>query len=261
MTTWKDAQKYLSSLWLMDRDDDRPLSFHGAFVPGVAKGLILRHTKPGDWVWDPMCGSGTTGIVATALGRNVFLSDLTPVSAAEPVTHLAIRRIDARVAHLVGKEFPVLLNYAVPNSDEMDWWPRFQFDLIILHPPYHNIIRFSDKPEDLSNAPDIGTFLLKFRDVCQNAGRHLKPGGYLGLVVGDIWETKKSRVIPLGFLCLGYAHDALGGSKSRLKAIVIKDIKGNRQNAGHRNLLLSRLFRWGAVEFTHEYIFSVQKGS
>jgi hypothetical protein len=25
MTTWRDAEKYLSSLWLLDRDDDRPL--------------------------------------------------------------------------------------------------------------------------------------------------------------------------------------------------------------------------------------------
>jgi len=52
MTTWRDAAKYLSSLWLLDREDDQPLDFHGAFIPAVAEGLILRHTQPGD-------GSGT----------------------------------------------------------------------------------------------------------------------------------------------------------------------------------------------------------
>jgi len=37
--------------------------------------LVLMTTVPGDSVLDPMCGSGTTGAVCQALGRNAFLSD------------------------------------------------------------------------------------------------------------------------------------------------------------------------------------------
>lgn len=35
-------------------------------------------TKPGDIVFDPMCGSGTTGAVCMTLGRKAVLSDINP---------------------------------------------------------------------------------------------------------------------------------------------------------------------------------------
>jgi len=135
---------------------------------------------------------------------------------------------------------------------------RFQFDLVILHPPYHNIIRFSDKFGDLSNCPDIPSFLDLFGVVVKNVGRHVKPGGYLGLVIGDIWQN--GQVMPLGFRCMETALTAMGDG-ARLKAIVVKDIKGHaRHRQAQRNLWLYRYFSWGAVKFDHEYIISIQKG-
>jgi len=41
----------------------------------VFEPLILMTTKPGDIVFDPMCGSGTTGEVCKALGRHAILCD------------------------------------------------------------------------------------------------------------------------------------------------------------------------------------------
>ena len=37
---------------------------------------IEHHTRPGDLVLDPFCGSGMTGLAARRLGRNVILNDL-----------------------------------------------------------------------------------------------------------------------------------------------------------------------------------------
>lgn len=234
--TWREVadKGYLSSLYLLDREDDRGLNFHGAFIPQVAEALILRHTKPGDWVWDPMCGSGTTGIVARKLGRHYLLSDLNPLSAAEKQAGL-IFRADARC----------------------DPAPMQTFDLVILHPPYHNIIRFSDKPEDLSNAGSVAEFLEMFSEVVANVSQYLRPGGYIGLVIGDIWENGNG-VVPLGFYCMKRALEIVPGAQ--LKAIVVKDIRNNRFRANRRNLWLSRYYRWGTVEFAHEYIFSIRRG-
>lgn len=253
-TTWRDAGDYLSSLWILSRKDKRPLDFHGAFIPSVAEGLMLRHTKPGDWVWDPMAGSGTTGIVAPALDRNVFLSDLSPLPREGCI---GIWEADAKTAQIGVKYVGPLESTAVPTLD-WDTTSRFLFSLIILHPPYHNIIQFSDKPEDLSNCSEVTAFLSAFGRVCENAGYHLKPKGYLAVVMGDIWEN--AQAVPLGAYCCTAALRALG-KKARLKAIVVKNIEGNRHNAHRRNLLLSRLFRWGGVEFRHEYIYSIQKAA
>lgn len=243
---WRKAEAFLSSLWLLDRDDDRKLDFHGAFIPAVAEGLILRHTEPGDWVWDPMAGSGTTGLVAERLARRCFMSDLTPTSPE-------IVQADARTVE-VWESFagaPVLLTGIGAFR---------KFDLIVLHPPYWCTLRFSEDEADLSNLTELDDFYAAFRHVVANARRHLKPGGYLALVCGDVWVTGEARLEPLAMCCLAIAMGMMGVG-ARLKAIVIKDIKGNRHNHGRARLMLSRFFRWGAVKLAHEYIFSIQAGS
>lgn len=252
--TWRDLAGlgYLSSLYLLDRDDDRPI-FHGAFVPAVARALILRHTEPGAWLWDPFAGSGTSGIVAEELGRQCFMSDLSP---APPVFHMA----DARFARVI--ESP----RGTPMLAECKGPPPFLFPLIILHPPYHSIIKFSEKPQDLSNQKRLASFLSMWSDVCKNAARHLAPGGVMAVVVGDIWLTAEQAkaepafrpgVFPLGFTCMQLALEAAGPG-GRLLSIVVKDIKNNQARARLRNLWLSRYYAWGAVEFAHEYIISVK---
>lgn len=44
--------------------------------------LLRAYTNPGDWVLDPTGGSGTTVVVAKALGRNCTTVELTPENAA-----------------------------------------------------------------------------------------------------------------------------------------------------------------------------------
>jgi len=54
--------------------------YPGTFVPKLPGTLIEALSEPKSWVFDPYCGSGTTGIVALMHGRNVFLSDSNPVA-------------------------------------------------------------------------------------------------------------------------------------------------------------------------------------
>ena len=44
--------------------------------------LVRAHTQPEDWVCDPMCGSGTTGVAALRLGRNALLGDIGDAAGA-----------------------------------------------------------------------------------------------------------------------------------------------------------------------------------
>lgn len=49
---------------------------HPAQKPiAVIEPLVMMTTKPGDVVLDPMCGSGTTGVVCKKLGRHAILCD------------------------------------------------------------------------------------------------------------------------------------------------------------------------------------------
>jgi hypothetical protein len=54
--------------------------FFGKFPPPIARHLIDRFTEKGDWVLDPMMGSGTTAVEALNMRRNVVVRDISPLS-------------------------------------------------------------------------------------------------------------------------------------------------------------------------------------
>lgn len=67
----------LRNYWILGPDP----SNHGhpaAFPRELARRCILLGSREGDVVLDPFGGSGTTGIVANALGRNAVLIELNP---------------------------------------------------------------------------------------------------------------------------------------------------------------------------------------
>ena len=240
---WRIANDYLDSLLLLNRDDETPAAdFHGAFIPAVAESFFLRLTGPDSWTWDPFAGSGTISRAAAKLDRrNAFMTDLNPPGPE-------IHKGDARYIRVTTSD-----DHPTISANQKN--PPFLFDLIILHPPYHNIICFSDDLSDLSNFTTVNGFLAAFKSVAENAYIHLRPGGFLGLVMGDIWATGAAWV-PLAFRCL---DTALGACPSlSLRAIQVKDIKGNRQNK-RRNLRRARCYNAGSVEFNHEYLMTFKK--
>jgi len=90
---------------------------------------------------------------------------------------------------------------------------------LILHPPYWDIIKFSDNPNDLSNASSINNFLDLLGKVVDNTYNILDYNRYMALVIGD--KYSKGEWIPLGFYCMqevlkrGYI----------LKSIIVKILK------------------------------------
>jgi hypothetical protein len=47
-------------------------------------------------------------------------------------------------------------------------------DLVLLHPPYFDIVKFSQKKEDLSNTKSVDHFLEMFKKVLENSKKLLK---------------------------------------------------------------------------------------
>lgn len=60
-----------------------------------------------------------------------------------------------------------------------------RFDFVWLHPPYWRLIRYSDDPRCLSNAPTLADFLQRLRQVFRNCLAVLQPGGRMAVLMGD----------------------------------------------------------------------------
>lgn len=269
---WEQLLKdgLLSSLWLLERGDRAgPLKFHGALIPPLAEGILRRWSRPGDWVWAPLAGSGTVGDEAHRLGRHCLMSDLTP-------TRPDIFKADALYACPLARPISIdghkKLAPAIQQTLPPDTTPGdlFKFDLIVLHPPYYNTLRFSDDPEDLSNRPSLSSFLFSWRVLVANVGCHLRAGGYLVIVCGDVWITQKQARhngdppghCPLAYRVMDQALAALNlwDKTAVLKARVTKDIRGNQARAKQMHLDAYRFTDQGAVFFKAEEVLAIQKG-
>jgi 16S rRNA G966 N2-methylase RsmD len=260
---WREYDEiYTDSLWLFDRRDrsgGHSLDYHGNFIPQIATQVYTRYTCRDDVILDLFLGSGTSALEAMRMGRRCIGVEL----KADLVEH-----VRAKVPpHLRDPDRPdqsgqiriLKGDSQSPETRErvqgvLDAWQRSHAQLVMLHPPYHDIIRFSDSPRDLSNAEDTETFLAQFAAVARNACALLEPGRFACLVIGD--KYARGELIPLGFLCMQQMNEA-GFST---KAIVVKDIQGNEHGKGRSsNLWRYRALAGGYYVFKHEYVIILQK--
>lgn len=89
------------------------------------------------------------------------------------------------------------------------------FDFVWIHPPYWNIIRYSNNGGDLSNIDDYNHFRQALRVCLHRCYAALAPGGRLAVLVGDV--RKRGRYVPI-------VRDVLNweGELGQLRAVIIK---------------------------------------
>jgi hypothetical protein len=125
--------------------------------------------------------------------------------------------------------------------------------MIIMHPPYWDIIKFSENSNDLSAAQSVENFLQMFGNVVENTYGILDNGRYLVLVIGD--KYTKGEWIPLGF----YAMNEVMNRGYSLKSIVVKNFNITKGKRVQEDLWRYRALVGGFYVFKHEYIFLFRK--
>jgi SAM-dependent methyltransferase len=251
---WRDADTYginLSTWWdIPERGDRFPLlvaEFHGAFVPQIAQHAILRYTDPGDVVLDPFVGSGTTLQVATHYRRSSVGIDINPQNIETIETALRRQKVPDTWKALVGDTLdPSVQHHATQAITELG---HDHAGLALVHPPYLDIIRFTNLDGDLSGAESMLDFQASMLSLFCWLKEVVRPGGTVALVIGDLYTD--SQLVPLGFETITTATIA----GLTLKGICVKNIAGNEVGKGKAaNLWKARAWKGRFYTFEHEYI-------
>lgn len=257
MDNWQGlGEIWTDSLWLIpnrDKSGAHTSEYHGNFVPQIPRQVIQRYSKTGEVVLDGFLGSGTTAIEANRLERKCIGVELQPKIAdlAKQIINSDVDNFTSRTEIIVGSSADETIKLEIDNS--LEKLNEKHVSLVILHPPYHDIIKFSENPNDLSNTATVEDFCESFGKVIENTTARLTKGRYLIIVIGDKYAN--SEWIPLSF----YTMQEAMKRRFALKSVVVKDMQNNRAKQNQQQLWRYRALGGGFYIFKHEYIFILRK--
>lgn len=255
LNRWREYEEIKTdSLWIYPNrasGDGHKLDYHGNYIPQIATQLLTRYSKKDEIVLDLFLGSGTTAIEAARLGRRCIGVELKPELVEYVRGKIDPELLDSRIRLLQGNSAaPETIGRVVEALQTMQTSAGPDAaHLLILHPPYTDIIKFSDRSDDLSNAPTTEAFLAGFEVVARHGYNLLAPGRFAALIIGDKYTD--GELVPLGFWCM----ERMNRAGFKTKAIIVKNIEGNEKGKGKAaNLWRYRALAGGYYIFKHEYI-------
>lgn len=146
-------------------------------------------------------------------------------------------------------EFNPEINIYQGNAKNLKNIKNESVDLICTHPPYANIIKYSqDIEEDLSHL-DIKQFLFEMGKVAEESYRVLKKGKFCAILMGD--TRKNGMVQPLAFETMRVFE--LAGFKT--KEIIIKE----QHNCKATGFWKTNSVKYNFLLLAHEYLFVFKK--
>lgn len=236
----KDFKEETTTVWSFKQRGDWAThsgEYRGNWSPYIPRNVILKYSKPGELVLDYFCGAGTTAIEAKLLGRKCIALDIN-----DKAIELAKKNVDFNLNGLFDQIYePELF---VGDARNLSFLKDNSIDLICAHPPYANIIHYTDHKEGDLSFYDIEGFLHEMKKVAKESYRVLKPGKQCAILIGDL--RKHKHIVPLGFKLINIYLNA--GFK--LKELVIK----RQHNCKTTGFWYKNSIKYNFLLLAHEYL-------
>lgn len=212
--------------------------YRGNWSPFIPRNVILRFSKEGDIVLDQFVGSGTTLVETKLLGRKGIGVDINPEAV-----NLTLNNTNFDIEGCAEVEVHV------GDARHLDFIQDESIDLICTHPPYSNIIKYSqDIKGDLSHC-DIKEFYNEMEKVAAECYRVLKKDKFCAILIGD--TRKKGHIVPIGFNIM----QLFMGTGFKLKEIIIKE----QHNCSSTGYWRNQSIKYNFFLIAHEYLFIFKK--
>ncbi len=148
------------------------------FDPVLCELAYRWFCPPAGTILDPFAGGSVRGVVASQIGRQYIGVDLS-------AKQLEANRIQSQ--GIGGNPMPLWIDGDSRNIEAL--CPEVSADFIFSCPPYADLERYSDAPQDLSTMK-YPQFIEAYREIIAGCVRMLKPDRFACFVVGDIRDSK-----------------------------------------------------------------------
>ncbi len=212
--------------------------YRGNWSPFIPRNLLLRYSAEGDTVLDQFAGGGTTLVEARLLNRDSIGLDINPD---------AMRRCKEKTDF----EYPNAgkVRLICGDARNLDFAPDSSIDFICTHPPYANIINYSENIEGDLSLLNTSNFLEEMKVVASECFRVLKHGRFCAILMGD--TRKKGCVIPMSFEVMRIFQ----GAGFTLKELIIKE----QHNCKATGYWKTNSVKYNFLLLAHEYLFVFRK--
>lgn len=213
--------------------------WRGNWSPYIPRNLLLRYSAEGDLVLDQFAGGGTTLVEAKLLNRNIIGVDINDVALER-----CREKTDFEHDGANGKVY-----LRKGDARHLDFIPNSSVDLICTHPPYADIIRYSEDIDGDLSRLKVKDFIIEMKSVANESYRVLKKGKYCAVLMGD--TRQKGHMIPMSFEVMRVFED----SGFRLKELIIKE----QHNCKATGYWKTNSIKYDFLLIAHEYLFVFSK--
>ena len=212
--------------------------YRGNWSPYIPRNLLLRYSNEGDLILDQFAGGGTTLVEAKLLNRNVIGVD---------INNNALERCKEKCDFEYENSGKVYFYEA--DARNLNFIPDESIDFICTHPPYANIIKYSEDIENDLSHLKVKDFLIEIEKVASESYRVLKKDKFCAVLMGD--TRQKGHIIPMSFEVMKIFEKV--GFKT--KEIIIKE----QHNCKATGFWKTNSVKYNFLLIAHEYLFVFRK--